>query len=93
MLIGVISRSWVFLYPFPLKNFSADTLISTMLKNKQKRTTEYENHKTVRIKNSQLQSKIYCFILNTKKSVLALSSNISLFDLLFCSFILIKNSV
>jgi len=31
------------------------------------------------------------FIFNIKKSALALSSNISLFDLLFCSFVLIKN--
>jgi len=30
------------------------------------------------------------FIFNIKKSALPLSSNISLFDLLFCSFVLIK---
>jgi len=50
--------------------------------------------KKVKIKYSQLQSKTYCFYFKYKKSVLfPVISDISLFGLLFCSFVLIKNSV
>jgi len=39
---------------FASKNFSADTLTAQCLRiNKEKTTTEYENHKILRIINSQ----------------------------------------
>jgi len=55
---------------FAPKNFSADTLRAQRLRiNKKKTTTEYENHKKLRIINSQLQYKIYCFCFKYKKRV------------------------
>jgi len=62
--------SFVLLWASSQKLFLPALLgLSAAFKNKQKRTTEYENHKKVRMKNSQLQSKIYgFFIFNLKKS-------------------------
>jgi len=74
----------VLVFPLPPKIFLPTPLGAQHLriKNKNKKTTEYENHKKVRIINSQLQSRIYWFYFNYKKEYI---SNISLFDLLFCS--------
>jgi len=47
--------------PFSPKIFLPKSLGAEHLRINKKKTTEYENHKKVRIKNSQLQSKIYSF--------------------------------